>query len=311
MQSFSFLARVPEPFDFGLTVKKPAGWHWSVPTEVFEDGKLFTALRLRDFTPVGLKLEETKNGMVKTTVYSGRKISQKQKKETAERVRLGLGVEDDLNGFYSLGNNDTLVKILSEDLRGMRLGFPNDVFERSLLATCLQMAPMKRSTQMMDCLIRSFGEPVAVEKKKIRYWPSPEKIAVADSARLKEECNLGYRAEFIKRTAEAIVKGFPDVLELEGMPEEDALKRLRTLHGIGYYSSQIVSPHHGFPLDVWSARIFHEIMFGKTPDRPRDVIRDVEKEAQKRWGGYMWHVFVYVLNDLERLAKRYRITKLT
>ena len=33
-----FTLDIPDPFDFRLTVAKPAGWHWSVRHEIFEDG---------------------------------------------------------------------------------------------------------------------------------------------------------------------------------------------------------------------------------------------------------------------------------
>jgi 3-methyladenine DNA glycosylase/8-oxoguanine DNA glycosylase len=310
MHAFEFDVDVEKPFDFELTVKKPAGWHWSTPFEVFEDGTLFTALRLSNLRLVGLKLG-VKRGVVKTEAFSDCELNAIEKKELFERVKLGLGVGDDLKGFYSLAKRDALIKRLKKDLYGMRLGSPNDVFERALLAICLQMAPMKRSNQMMQCLIRCYGDAIRFYGKEIFYWPSPTKVAGTTTSDLREKCNLGYRAKSIREIAEAIIRGFPNILELRRLSEEQALKQLKSLYGIGDYSAQIISPHSGFPLDVWSARIFHEIIFGTTPKEPRKVIKRVEEEAKRRWGRYRWHVFVYVLHDLPRLLKHYKITKPT
>jgi 3-methyladenine DNA glycosylase/8-oxoguanine DNA glycosylase len=249
---------------------------------------------------------------VKVEAFSSRPLDGSEKEELLERIGLGLGVEDDIEGFYSLAEGDALIKKLKDDLYGMRLGFPNDVFERALLAICLQMAPMKRSNQMMECLIKRYGESMRFSGKEVLHWPSPKKIANTRVDDLKERCNVGYRAASIRKVAEAIVEGFPSILELKRLSEDRALKLLKSLHGIGDYSAQIISPHpSGFPLDVWSARIFHEIIFGTTPKDPRKVIKKVEEEAKKRWGKYRWHVFVYVLHDLPRLAKYYNITKPT
>jgi 3-methyladenine DNA glycosylase/8-oxoguanine DNA glycosylase len=307
---FRFDLTVEEPFDFGLTVRKPAGWHWSTPFEVFENNTLYTTLRLSNFKLTGLKLKSYKE-TVKAEALSRRPLDGSEKEELLQRVKLGLGVEDDIKGFYALAERDPLIKRLKRDLYGMRLGFPNDVFERALLAICLQMAPMKRSNQMMKCLIKRYGDAVRFSGKEILHWPSPTRIARTTADDLKERCRVGYRAESIKKVAEVVVKGFPNILELKRLSEEEASKLLKGLHGIGDYSAQIISPHSGFPLDVWSARIFHEIIFSTTPKEPRRVIKKVEKEARKRWGKYRWHLFVYVLHDLPRLTKYYNITKPT
>jgi 3-methyladenine DNA glycosylase/8-oxoguanine DNA glycosylase len=310
MNVFKFDITVEKPFNFKLTVRKPAGWHWSTPFEVYERDTLYTTLRLSDFKLIGLKVR-AKDETVKAEAFSSGTLSSAEKDELLERVKLGLGVEDDIRGFYSLAEKDDLIKTLKDDLYGMRLGFPNDVFERALLAICLQMAPMKRSNQMMECLIRCYGDKIRFSGKEILHWPSPTRIADTTVDHLKESCNVGYRAESIKRVAGAIVKGFPNILEIKNLSEEQSFELLKSLRGIGDYSAQIISPYSGFPLDVWSARIFHEIIFGETPKEPRKVVKKVEEEAKKRWGKYRWHVFVYVLHDLPRLAKRYNITKLT
>ena len=49
-------------------------------------------------------------------------------------------------------------------------------------------------------------------------------------------------------------------------------KKLLTLQGIGEYSAELVMPKTGFPLDVWSAKIFHVLFYGKIPEKPRDAI---------------------------------------
>ncbi len=311
MKVFEQDVRVGKPFDFELTVKKPAGWHWSTPFEVFEDETMSTALRLSDFRLVGLRLKSV-GGAVTVEAFSSYKMDAAGKNELFERVKLGLGVGDDLTGFYSLANKDALTGQLKMDLYGMRLGFLGDVFERALLAICLQMAPMKRSIQMMNCLIRRYGEAVRLDDdREILYWPSPMKIAETPTSDLREKCNIGYRAKPIKKVAETITKGFPNILKLKNLTEVQAFKQLKSLYGVGDYSAQIISPHSGFPLDVWSARIFHEIIFGVTPKEPRRVIRKVEEEARRRWGEYRWHIFVYALNDLPNLSNHYNITKPT
>jgi 3-methyladenine DNA glycosylase/8-oxoguanine DNA glycosylase len=92
--------------------------------------------------------------------------------------------------------------------------------------------------------------------------------------------------------------------ELWKLGAEKAKEKLLTLRGIGDYSADIVVPGMGFPLDVWSAKIFHILFFGKVPEKPREAIPFLKKIAEERWGKWCGQAFVYVLNDLPRLSKR-------
>ncbi len=310
MFKFSFNLAVRPPFDFKLTVKKPAGWHWSVPGEFFEDGALYTALRLANSQLLGLKLRAVKS-TVRVVAWSAEELSPADRRGLRARMIMGLGLKDDLEAFYRLARGDKLVARITRDLYGMNVGFPGDVFERALLAVTLQMAPTERSRKMMSCLIEAYGQDVGADGRKIRFWPSPLRIAREPEGRLKQRCVLGYRAGAVRRIASEVRSGFPDILELERSSPADALNRLKGLYGVGDYSAQIISPHFGFPLDVWSARIFHEILFGSTPARPREAIEKVTREAHRRWGRFKRHVFVYALHDLPNLARFYPISRQT
>ena len=118
------------------------------------------------------------------------------------------------------------------------------------------------------------------------------------------------RAKVLKGIAKAVVKGFPTLRELEAMSPEDAKAKLMELKGIGEYSADIVSPHPGFALDVWSAQIFSKLLLGRRTESPRDAIPDLKKIAEKRWGNWRGYVFTYVLNDLDKLSERLASMKL-
>jgi len=108
MKKFTFGVAVGKPFDFRLTVKKPAGWHWSTPFEIFERDTLYTTLRLSNFKLIGLKMR-VKDQTVKAEAFSSRQLDSAEKDELLERVKLGLGVEDDIGGFYALAESDDLI----------------------------------------------------------------------------------------------------------------------------------------------------------------------------------------------------------
>jgi len=222
-------------------------------------------------------------------------------------LKRALKTEEDLCEFYELAKKDDILEGVVKDLCGMHtVGWP-ELFPALILAVTLQMAPMKRSNQMMDFLITEFGDRATFEGKTMRYWPSTKTIAQVSTEELMSKAKLGYRAKNLKAIAETLNQGFPSIDELSLMPAEDARRALLTLRGIGDYSAELVMPRMGFPLDVWSAKIFNVLFQGKKPSEPREVIPALRKIAEKRWNGWVGYAFVYILNDLPKLSQRFGV----
>jgi len=303
-----FRLRAVPPYDFLPTVHKPAGWSLLTPFEIFEDRTLWTGMRRDLGETFGLKLRSVgtvEKPEIFCEVYSREKLTVEEKERLLGVVTWALSVEEDVREFYALADHDLLVKALVEDLYGMRRTKRPDIFPSLILAVALQMAPIRRSLQMMNLLIKNYGEKIRFDGKEVLYWPSPGRITKADVRELEERCKLGYRAKILKGIAESICKGFPTLQELERMPAEEAKAKLMELKGIGEYSADIVSPHPGFALDVWSAKIFNVLLFGEKAESPRNIIPKLKKIAEDRWGKWKGYVFTYTLNDLNNLSRRF------
>ena len=81
------------------------------------------------------------------------------------------------------------------------------------------------------------------------------------------ECRLGYRFDYIKRTAELVSSGEFDLRSLELLDDEECLAKLQSLHGVGrkVASCMLLYGLHrmdAFPVDVWVKRILSD----KYPD---------------------------------------------
>ncbi|MFB0514851.1 MAG: DNA-3-methyladenine glycosylase [Candidatus Bathyarchaeia archaeon] len=308
--STAFRLKAVPPYDFSLTVHKPAGWSLLAPFEILKSGTLWTAMRTPSGKMFGLKLRSlgtVKKPEIFCEVYSHEKFGMKERRELSNTITWMLDLEEDIGQFYALAECDPLVKVLVKDLYGMRRTKRPDIFPRLVLAVTLQMAPIRRSAQMMNLLIKEYGEKIRFDGKEILYWPSPGRIAKADVRELEERCKLGYRAKSLKGIAESVSKGFPTIRQLETMSAEEAKVKLMKLKGIGEYSADIVSPHPGFALDVWSAKIFNVLLFGEKAESPRGIIPKLKKVAEERWGKWRGYVFTYVLNDLDNLSRKYKL----
>ena len=179
------------------------------------------------------------------------------------------------------------------------------VFPDALLAILLQMAPLKRSNEMMNCVITKYGEKAEFDGKTIYVWPTPQSLANLNPEIFAKTCKVGYRAKRIVKLSEKLVKeDFPTLQELESLSSEEAKKRLLELPGIGDYSADIINPHGGFPIDVWSAEVFGKLFFGKEPENNRKAVEEVKREGIVRWGKWSWMAFFYIVQDLENLSKK-------
>jgi DNA-3-methyladenine glycosylase II len=294
------------PYSFELTLRKPAGWWWSTPNEIYKNNTCWTLTRFNSEL-LGLKLQSkgtVKKPRIHVTAYSKTKPDTSEKEHIARIIKRALKTEENLTEFYKLAAKDKILRSLVKDLYGMHtIGWP-ELFPALILAVTLQMAPMKRSNQMMELLITNFGNQTGFDGKTMQYWPSAETIAASTIEELKTKTKLGYRATNLIAIAKALQKGFPTMDELWALEPEEAKKKLLALRGIGEYSAELVMPRMGFPLDVWSAKIFNVLFFDKETSKPREAIPALKKVAEKRWGKWKGYAFVYVLNDLPNLSNR-------
>lgn len=288
------------PFDFELTVAKPAGWHWSTPTEVCEGGVMWTAMRLAG-RPVGVRLSSGEGGRVNAQAYAGFELERAHRRELASALEFGLGKELDIKGFYDFARGDPVLARTVRDRYGMRMGRLDELFGRVILAITLQMAQLNRSRQMMADILGRYGTVVRFEGRRVTLWPTPERIARA---------NLGYRARLLSAAAQFLVENPMSVRELDALGDEEALALIRRVPGIGEYSAGIVLTRYA-PIDAWSVIVMSELLLGRTPAKPREDIPRINKIIAQRWGKWSWMAFGYILNDLENLARDYPLTRMT
>lgn len=305
-ESGSLTFEVVQPYSFELTVHKPAGWWWSTPDEKFENNTLWTATRIKDEL-VGLKLYSAgtlERPTVNCTIYSSKPLCEAKKQELSLTLQRALRTREDLTKFYALSDSDDILKKTIRDLWGLHsVGWP-ELFPALILAVTLQMAPLKRSDQMMDKLLHNFGEEATFDGKKVLYWPSTKTISQTPVEELRQKAKLGYRAKNLVAIAESLNEGFPTMNELAAVEPTQAKALLMALRGVGDYSAELVMPEMGFPLDVWSAKIFSVLFHEELPVDPRKSIPALKATAEKRWGNWAGYAFVYVLNDLQRVSQR-------
>jgi 3-methyladenine DNA glycosylase/8-oxoguanine DNA glycosylase len=298
------------PFDFELSVRKWGGWGWLTPFEEFRNGILWTGMRLKS-KPVGLKLKSRgniKKPKVEIRVFSQGRLSKNQTENLVKSLRSVLTADEDISEFYTLCEKHPVLQEVKKNLYGMHTGATQNLFDVAILAVTLQMAPVKRSLAMLYCLFERYGQKIRFDDREIILPPVPKTLDGVKEKELKEKCKLGYRAKFIKALSKEYLAGeFPEWEKLLEMKPESAKKELMKLTGIGDYSADILNPHPGFPIDIWSVKIFCDLLSIKKTKSDRDMIPIVKRWAEKNWGKHKRIAFDYILHDLESLKKKFGI----
>lgn len=260
---------------------------------------------------MGVKVQSfgtTGRPLLRVSVFTKRPTTSSTRHAVREGLNDLLGVNDDLTLFYALATNDPILKHVIEDHYGMHDTYSSSLFARATLAILLQMTSIKRSNQMMNCVIAKYGQTAEFDGKSIRVWPTYDRVSKLTPTQLAKTCKIGYRAKFLVKLARVMTKNIRLTLpELKGLTREEAKRVLMELPGIGDYSADIINRPGGFPIDVWSATVFGKLFYGKEPENSREAVEMVKKEGIRRWGRWSWMAFFYVVQDLENLSGKLNI----
>lgn len=212
------------PFNFDLTVIHM----YLMPPARYSNGTFSRILRLKTREHVLVSI--TSNDSVddpKLFVSVKPKVSEEDKREIKEKISFMFSIEDDLTEFYSIAKKDRVLKHAVKDLYGLKIQTTPSLFEGLVIGFCLQWISFSRGVQMMDCLIKRYGERV----NDYYAFPTPEALAKASVKELKE-CKLGFRDKRMKWISENVAKGL-DLEELKSLPNDQLREELMKIKWVG------------------------------------------------------------------------------
>lgn len=136
---------------------------------------------------------------------------------------------------------------------GLRI-LRQDLYETIITFIISQRNNIPRIRRCVENLCRRYGLQMKNEGECYYAFPKPESLAQANLSDL-QNCNLGYRAEYVKRASGQILEGTADPKVLQGMSDADAKEELMKLFGVGTKVADCVllfSLHRtgAFPVDT-------------------------------------------------------------
>lgn len=211
-----------------------------------------------------------------------------------ELVRL----DDDLSAIRAKSPDDPLIRTAYDRFEGMRL-VQDPPFVSLVSFICSAQMRVERIHGMVTALARTFGREVSFDGRTYHAVPTPERLAAASEATLRD-LNLGYRAPYVRQTAAMVTAGDGDPSTARNRPYETARKYLTRFVGVGNKVADCVclfSLDHleAVPLDTW----IQTAIADHYPDCAGTTYDDTSRAIRARFGGDIaGYVQTYVFNHL-------------
>lgn len=169
----------------------------------------------------------------------------------------------------------------------------------SFIISANNRIPMIKKTIRM--ISERWGKAVEYNGKVYYTFPDPCSLSGASLEEL-EECGTGFRAGYIKRTAELILNGYIDLYNLRDIGYAEAREELIKLPGVGPKVSDCIllfsmGYSEAFPVDVWIKRVMQH--FYLTPDVSLKKIEEYAQDRFRELAGFAQEYLFYYARDLK------------
>ncbi|MEF8787138.1 MAG: 8-oxoguanine DNA glycosylase [Haloarculaceae archaeon] len=209
-------------------------------------------------------------------------------------VRNRLRLNDDLSAIRAATPDDDLLDDAFDTYSGMRL-VRDPPFGALVSFICSAQMHVTRIHGMQQSLREAFGTPVEFDGETYHAYPTPEQLAAASESELRD-LSLGYRAPYVKRTAEMVAAGEADPADARERPYEEARDALTAFVGVGEKVADCVLLFsldylEAVPLDTWIRKTIAEYY----PDCDRGNYTATSRAIRDRLGGeYAGYAQTYV-----------------
>jgi DNA-3-methyladenine glycosylase II len=199
-------------------------------------GEFPLALRVRG-EPLLIGLRQAAAGVVQPRILSGR-LDRRDREPLLADLRRILCLDHDLDAFYETVADDPPLERLTRRYRGLRVVLTPTPFQGLVHAILFQQITYTAAQTVENRLIVSFGEQLSYDDRPFPVFPTPERLAGQDVARLRALGIPPRKAQAILAVARRTVSGTLDLEALAAQGDADrAAVCLEAITGIGPWTA--------------------------------------------------------------------------
>ena len=169
--------------------------------------------------------------------------------------------KDNMQEIIKSISKDKTVKKAIKQYEGLRI-FKQDPFQCMISFIISSNSNIQKIKTSLEKITKKFGVKVEIQNKEFFLFPKPEKLANASIEEIKK-CGVGYRAPFIKKSAEMVFSKKIDFKYLEKLDYKEAKKNICLIPGVGNKVADCIllfslNKLEAFPLDTWMIKILEK-----------------------------------------------------
>ena len=166
----------------------------------------------------------------------GEGLSDADGEVAAAQVRWMLGTDQELAPLYALAESDPALAGLARQFRGLHLPRTATLFEALTVAILGQQISASVARTMRTLLIERYGTRAEFDGATYYAFPRPEAVLSALPEELRELKLSRSKAEYVRVIAgAALEQGWDELYEL---PDDEVVRRLTALRGVGNWTAQ-------------------------------------------------------------------------
>jgi N-glycosylase/DNA lyase len=215
--------------------------------------------------------------------------------DLVKKLRWALGVDENLEEFFTIARKDRLLKGFAEEFRGWRPR-ASSLWWALLVAHCQKATTFKQGWGILHRIVNNYGREVFVEGKRFLRPPKPEEVLQEPEKLIKS--GAGFRAEGILKTAEALASGALDSDKLSAMLDSDVERQLLQLPHVGSYVARLAMilafrRYSLPPVDRWVTALVSKV-YGVA--RKASTVEAFLKSKWGRWAGLAVYAMTIALD---------------
>ncbi len=302
MDSLSFNLKPLQPFRLDLTI-----WALRRRRENIVDrwdGMTYRRALVLDGKPVEMAVvQEGKPDEPELSITAtGLQFSSGTGTALAVLLERMLGIRVDVSGFYWLAQNDSQLKYLASQFRGLKPPRFPTLFEALTNGIACQQVSLTQGIRLLNKLTAICGKTVEIQGTIAYAFPQPEDLAGLEPDAFRKLGFSRQKARALLELAHKVTDEHVDLEEMITLSDEDALSRLCELRGVGRWTAEYVLLRgmgrlHVFPGDDAGARNKLRSWLGVEEKLDYKGVNSIIS----RWNPYGGFIYFHLLlNDLAK-----------
>ena len=215
--------------------------------------------------------------------------------EACRQISWILGTDQNLTPFYNMALEEPKLASLIQELWGLHIPLTVSVYEALVSAIVGQQINSHVARMLWNLLIKTFGPSMQVAGVTYNAFPQPEALLAAGMDGLRSVKLSTRKAEYILGITSRVTSEELDLEDLRNHSDEDVIRTLISLRGIGSWTAQWLLIHalgrsDGFPSnDLALQRTLGILLNDGHPLRPEEA-----SEHSRHWSPFRSYVTTYL-----------------